>query len=412
MGMIPWWWCSGIIPPPLNANGNSYLGQSDTNEYKDYFVIYDAMPDSFPLVGSTQWSPFDPYRMLHLKYHAELHRDLSDDSAWFCCGYNPKDKYLLIYEYYFDSAIIVEDSFYVGGTAFGADDEIVGTGSGLRTSCWNVQYADSHPDPCEAAYYIQPGGPGTWANCTLEPGVYKVKCGNTTWANQPNLSPSQPVRPFASAPWEWFTQSVAHFLIYPLIEVDTTVPLVTVCLPVGNVQALVSGTTATVTWDDYPYYSRVLLRYGKANLPRTQWTELDVTGNTLSYLTGLEPGERYGVTMKAECDTCKKETPWSAPIYFITASDTTGGEGIGEVPTLLSQLTFLQPNPARDEVRVTSSFSLNGIDIWTADGVMVYHGGGFSHEAVLDVSWLRAGTYIVAIHTHNGTTHKRLVITR
>ena len=61
---------------------------------------------------------------------------------------------------------------------------------------------------------------------------------------------------------------------------------------------------------------------------------------------------------------------------------------------------------------MTSSFNLTAIDIWTADGVMVYHGNHVGHDTTVDVSWLRASTYIVAIHTHNGTTHKRLVIAR
>ena len=200
-------------------------------------------------------------------------------------------------------------------------------------------------------------------------------------------------------------------MIYPIIEVDTTVPPVSACDPIANVQATVSGTSATVTWDGFPNYSSILLRYGKAHLPQSQWSEIDVTGNTLYTLTNLEPMSRYSVTLKAECDTSKKETPWSAPVTFYVA-DTSGGEGIGEAPTLLSQLTFLQPNPAQDEVTVTSSFNLIAIDIWTADGVMVYHGNKSGHDTVLDVSYLRAGTYIVAIHTHNGTTHKRLVITR
>ena len=61
---------------------------------------------------------------------------------------------------------------------------------------------------------------------------------------------------------------------------------------------------------------------------------------------------------------------------------------------------------------MTSSFNLTAIDIWTADGVMVYHGERSGHDTSVDVSWLRAGTYIVTIHTHNGTTHKRLLIAR
>ena len=199
-------------------------------------------------------------------------------------------------------------------------------------------------------------------------------------------------------------------MVYPIVEVDTTVPPAWACDPIANVQVTQSGTSATVTWDGFPNYSSILLRYGKASFPQSEWTEIDVTGNTLYTLTDLQPVSFYSVTLKAECDTSKKETPWSAPVTFYVASDTSGGgtEGV-DGATLLSQLTFMSPNPAKDEVTVTSSFNLTAIDIWTADGVMVYHGFRSGHDTTLDVSWLRAGTYIVAIHTHNGTTHKRLI---
>ena len=184
------------------------------------------------------------------------------------------------------------------------------------------------------------------------------------------------------------------------------------CLPVSNVHATVTWPTARVTWDDFHNYTAVRLRYGPSNLPQGQWTEVVVTDSSECTLTDLEPGRAYCVALQAVCGSIGDETQWSEPVTFYVPADTTGGggtEGI-EGATLLSQLTFLVPNPARDEVTVTSSFGLKAIEIWTADGVMVYHSGCAGHDATVDVSWLRAGTYIVAIHTHNGTTHKKLVV--
>ena len=168
-----------------------------------------------------------------------------------------------------------------------------------------------------------------------------------------------------------------------------------------------------VTWTGFPHYSSLRLRYGYINQEESQWQEVDVTGDTVYFITGLESGRMYGVSLKAYCDFYEWEMPWSTPVTFYVADTSSGGGTDGvEAPTLLSQLTFLQPNPAQDKVTVTSSFNLTAIDIWTADGVMVYHGDKSGHDAVLDVSYLRAGTYIVAIHTHNGTTHKKLQIVR
>ena len=226
---------------------------------------------------------------------------------------------------------------------------------------------------------------------------------------------------YADKEWYYTTHSPGTFLTYPIIEVDTTVPPTTACDPVANVQAAVSGTSATVTWDGFPFYSQLSIRYGLGNTPPAQWTTLDATGSTMYLLTDLQPRSRYGVSIQATCDTNKITTPWSAPVYFFTGTDTTGSgsdttghgsEGIGDTPTALASLTYLMPNPASDEVSVASSFNLLGIDIWTLDGVMVYHGDASGHDVRLDVSWLRQGSYIMAIHTHNGTTHKRLLIAR
>ena len=93
-----------------------------------------------------------------------------------------------------------------------------------------------------------------------------------------------------------------------------------------------------------------------------------------------------------------------------TSSGGQGTEGVEE--TMLSRLTFLAPNPARDEVTVTSSFSLSRIEIHDLQGVMVFSEPVSGHDVTLPLDFLRSGTYIVSIHTHNGTTHKRLAVAR
>ncbi len=368
----------------------------DTDEFKQYLYIYDAMPDSFPLVASVEWNPFDPYRFVHLGGHYPTY--------WYdsCCLHAPAFYYCRLYEYYFDSAIYVTDSFYVGGSDFSAYDEQ--NTNRLATQYWAATPA-SYTKSC---YSEDPQTALTPTACHI-PGVkIKIKHGErgSVFVNDP---------PFYQADWEYGTSPLGQsVMIYPIIEVDTTVPPEWACDPIANVQVTTAGTSATVTWDGFPNYSRVLLRYGKRTQPQSQWREEDVTGNTLYTLTDLDPVSFYSVSLKAECDTSKKETPWSEPVTFYVGTDTSGGgtEGIKGGETLLSRLTFLQPNPAQDEVTVTSSFNLTAIDIWTADGVMVYHGERSGHDTSVDVSWLRAGTYIVTIHTHNGTTHKRLLIAR
>ena len=367
---------------------------------QDYFFIYDAIGDSFPLVAQVPWYSADTMRTLHLYAHPFINFDT-------CCGSGSREYYFPLKEYYLDSAIYVMDSFYVGFSIFG---NYYGTANKTSYSAGWVEAVCKDTRPCN--YELQD------SNRCMPIGVsYKLKGysgpDDMRHACDQPTSPIQP-EPFHSSPWRWMhaPQSMV-FMIYPIIEVDTTVPPAWACDSVQNVQVTVSGTSATVTWDGFPNYSRTVLRYGLRNEPQAQWREVDVTGSTLHTLTNLSPSSIYGVTLKAECEVSKKETPWSAPLLFYVPADTSGGgtEGV-EGTTTLSRLTFMQPNPAREEVTVTSSFNLTAIDLWTADGVMVYHGERSGHDTTVDVSWLPAGTYIVAIHTHNGTTHKRLLIAR
>ena len=362
----------------------------DTNEANEYLFIYEAGPgDAFTQVSATEWSPFDPKRYIHVWVHIE---DTHYDS---CCVFDPHELYIPISEYYFDSAIWVTDSFYVGGSYFGnMPPAYGGPSTRLLTQYRAVSHLGEHP--CD----LDVQGPAVSYNqCTFNGVKRKKRSADLTH----NIS-------FTDNGWTWFPHNPSAAIIYPIIEVDTTVPPDWACDSVQNVQVTVSGTSATVTWDGFPNYSRTVLRYGMRNEPQAQWHEVDVTGSTLHTLTNLSPSSIYGVTLMAECEVSKKETPWSAPLLFYVPADTSGGgtEGV-EGTTTLSRLTFLQPNPAREEVTVTSSFNLTAIDLWTADGVMVYHGERSGHDTTVDVSWLPAGTYIVAIHTHNGTTHKRLL---
>ena len=368
---------------------------------QEYFLIYDAIGDSFPLVAQVPWHTMDTMRTLHFFAHP-----LVSPYDTTCCESFSKEYFFPLKEYYLDSAIYVMDSFYVGSSMHGrtANDEcktmLYGGWTGKEHRCVNVPPCDPE---LQDSFYCMPMGISYKVKGYSGPDDMRYDC--------PALTPHPQQNPFYSSPWRWIhaPQPIA-LMIYPIIEVDTTVPPDWACDSVQNVQVTVSGTSATVTWDGFPNYSRMLLRYGLRNESQAQWREVDVTGSTLHTLTNLSPSSIYGVTLMAECEVSKKETPWSAPLLFYVPADTSGGgtEGV-EGTTTLSRLTFLQPNPAREEVTVTSSFNLTAIDLWTADGVMVYHGERSGHDTTVDVSWLPAGTYIVAIHTHNGTTHKRLL---
>ncbi|MBR4738872.1 MAG: T9SS type A sorting domain-containing protein [Bacteroidales bacterium] len=197
------------------------------------------------------------------------------------------------------------------------------------------------------------------------------------------------------------TTTVGWGYLFPIINLRCTAP---------NMRRVgYEGGTATVSWwqaEAGMEYQLSLGRYGSD--PDSGM--LITTADTFYTFSDLQTDSIYNAWVRKACryTTAGYDTvvwsDWSRPATFRV------GVGIDEVGA--GTAIVLQPNPAQDEIRVESSFSLKTIEIWTLDGVLVYHGGAVGHETTVDVSYLRAGTYIVAIHTYNGTTHKKLLITR
>ncbi len=382
------------------------------NIFQEYYYIYSADSSGLTLRSQTPWSSLDPSRKLHLKIHRSW-VDWSDGVTIHdtCCWYKPVEYYLPLLEYYFDSAFYVTDSFYVGGSYFGnIRAHITGVPSSdtIQTQYYYANLDHHSGIACNPElqdttdYYLH--------SC-LPYGVHMKTRETCHFSGLPEAQ-----NPLDSMPWIDRHPIMAYpMLIYPIIEVDTTVAPADACPPVSNLQVTTDGTTATVTWDGFPNYSYVELSYGLCAVPQSQWQTVTVEDRSLYTLSDLMPTACYNVKLRAYCDTSKTETAWSAPVSFYTGADTTGGGGDDSLAihsTLLSQLTFLAPNPASDEITISSSFSLQEVDIWTVDGVWVHHQPVTGHRATLPVDFLRPGTYIIAIRTHNGTTHKKLVISR
>lgn len=394
----------GIAGAALRGRGNiawiDSLFVPDTNMFQEYYLIYDSDSTGMTLKAQVPWSPFEYKRTLHIMVHRS---GIGIDS---CCFYNPREFFLPIHEYYFDSAFYVSDTFYVGGTFFGNRSSLIcgiPSADSIHTGYYYanmgyVKYA------CNLKLQVEAAPPNT--GC-YPPGLCLKRRKEMPGTYFP---PSHPRIPYDQREWEvWWDPAFGSMLIYPIVEVDTTVPPAGVCPPVANVQAVVEGTTATVTWDDCSNYQSFLLCYGLCEAPEEQWQTITIEGSAQYTLVGLDSGACYGVRLKAQCE--KEDSPWSDTVFLYTPQDTTHVDTVGiGGPTALSQLTFLVPNPAKDEVTVSSSFNLREIDIWTVGGVWVHHQSASGHQVTVPIDFLRPGTYIVAIRTHDGTTHKKLLI--
>ena len=357
----------------------------ESSGLQDYFYVYDATPTGLVRLAETPWSLFDPHRTVHIKNHIPSTYGAPGIEPDSCCCYHPTQEWFPVFEYYFDSAFYVTDSFYVGGSLNNPPSSQrkhagyrMAYNPGSEGSCSPEQV---HSD-CDIV------GMGT---------VMKVKYawGATDWSK-----------------WMWGSRTIfpgiyPPAIIYPIIEVDTTVPPEGSCIQVANLEVpVVDSGCAVVTWDDFPNYTGIVLQYGPLVLPPSQWTTIEIGDSSFYRICGFNEVGRYGVRVKAICD--KVETEWTAPVYFYSAGyhdDTTTA-----VPTILSANTFLSPNPASGQVVVSSSFDMINIDIYTAQGILVYSAHPNNHRQEISLDGLHAGTYLVVIDTYAGTTHKKLVI--
>ena len=68
------------------------------------------------------------------------------------------------------------------------------------------------------------------------------------------------------------------------------------------------------------------------------------------------------------------------------------------------------PNPAKDRLKVISQFKVKDIEIYNISGVKIKTIEINSYEKFVDISDLKAGTYIVKLHTPRGIATKKILV--
>ena len=77
------------------------------------------------------------------------------------------------------------------------------------------------------------------------------------------------------------------------------------------------------------------------------------------------------------------------------------------------ELPLIYPNPARDKVMVSLREGINSVKVLTLAGVVLleFHFNGKNH-AMIDLSSLPGGVYLVSVSAKSGTTTSRIVLRR
>ena len=394
-----------FTPSPLKIIGIAGVGIF--SQWMGHYVDSTSAPEYFYLFANNagrpvfskriQWDLTAPYRILKTVQGSPTRH--GEDT---CCIFQWVYNYEGIQECYFDTAVYVNDTFYIGWS-FHSDmlpREVDGVHRFNTSTEYLCAMAVNSFYPCteeDTAVLDDRFFPASTLVCYFPVFDYWL-CQDTSIASNP-----------ADSNLTWTTYRSRYFpLIYPIIEVDTTQPPTWMCDPVQNVQVTPDGDScAIVTWDDFLHYSSCEVEYYSMAEGYGSRLQVSVTGNMVR-ICDLDSAATYALRVRALCDTSKQETDWTGWTTFTLQQNT---EGIDEA-SALAKYSGVSPNPAASSFTVYSSFGITHIDVYNMRGILVYSkDAGYSNTSVSLDGWA-PGQYVVMIHTPYGITAKRMIVVK
>ena len=165
-----------------------------------------------------------------------------------------------------------------------------------------------------------------------------------------------------------------------------------------------SGDYATFAWVGAPEHTEWEVSYGPVGTEPGGGRVLHPT-TTNVVVSNMRPETHYVAYVRGFCPECKVWSEWSEGVEFWMGMNG-GTEGV----PIVEQLTYISPNPAHGEVQVFSSFGIRKVSIHNVQGIQVSTRQVPGYSALIDVSTLPTGLYFVNVHTHAGTVTKKLVV--
>ena len=332
-----------------------------------YYVLLDATAGGPVELTRVCWT--DDY-LTHPKRYMELPRR---GGAASCDEMLDFTAIVPLREYYFDSAITVTDSFYLG----------CATTDPTVTDFNSFSYIASHMwDYC--AYAVSPDGT---PNPSLKPCEMEVP--EFTYYDSSRLDNQ----------WHYYTHKRFQ-LIFPIIEVDTF------CVtPEEPYLASRDSLVVRVEWLDTTNLRWEVSRTAPGGDPEIGL--ITPTANPYIEYSDIDNDSAYHVYVRGYCDKgiWSGWSDWSTPCLIDTIPTPAG------ITTIETADFMLSPNPAKGVVTLKCPETIQG-----SVEIVDMQGKCWSRKAVagdfmeFDVSALPTGTYLVCVTTEKGTTTKKLSI--
>ena len=262
-------------------------------------------------------------------------------------------------EIYFDSAVTVEDSFYVG-------------------------FAPIHPNKDLFFVYYQL----LWGNSSFCPFVGMAEYDIETYR------------------WRYGPLN-DNFFMFPIIDsvgwsmyCDTMV-----CPEVEGLNVSAGYGMAVCSWlgDTLSGHGKWQLSYGPVGTEPEDGQVITTTALS-RVLNGLEDTVEYVVYVRGYCGVCRKWGEWSEGKVFRLR----GPEGVLTAESERS--VRMVPNPSHGRVEVSSDCSMQRVTVYDAQGVQVLMQKISDKTAVIDLSGRSAGLYFVTVYTTTGVVCRKLLL--
>ena len=326
--------------------------------------LYDAQPDEFRLLAQVSWDPNDSTYIQDFpvtEYYPYVCQTKHNPLHYQSSGYN----------FYFDSAFVVRDSFYVG----------------CSTNDLNYRYGIFR-----SGFFRQ-------TDCDIPP---------IQWIIHNNSTTSYTFQ-YPTDKWV-YTNSDQFLMVLPIIEVIDS-DYVPPCEAVRDLSVQGIGTdTVVVNWTDDSRFEKYTVHYCLGNFGIGNTGRVDtVYTNQWIYAGPDYPNEQISVYVCGVCNDCDsvREGTKSEYKYFIwTPQQQTSVSDDDEV----ADNVYLTPNPAKGVVTVTSSFRINSIEVYTPQGRRLVEQPVGSVSTSIDVSTWPRGVYVVRLHTDGGNVSKHLMV--
>ena len=262
-------------------------------------------------------------------------------------------------EVYFDSAVTVEDSFYVG-------------------------FAPIHPrkDLFYAYYQL------LWSYSSFCPfvGMAEYDIETNRWGYGPLCD-------------NWFMFPILDSVGWSMY-CDTMV-----CPEVEDLNVSAGYGMAVCSWlgDTLSGHGKWQLSYGPVGTA-PGYGQVITTTALSRVLNNLEDTVEYVVYVRGYCDQCRKWGEWSEGKVFRLREP----EGVPSAEAERSVRVL--PNPSHGRVEVSSDCGLQRVTVFDAQGAQVLTQQVSGNTAVLNLGGIPAGLYFVTVYTPAGTVCRRLVV--